>query len=74
MRQRDTETSICYLGHVRIDAVGVVGPRAGGAVDEIGSLLFSTHEAVLLSSGLVDALIAVPAFKTVNKHQQPTQW
>ena len=44
----------------------MVGPGTGGAVDEIGSLLLSTHEAVFLSSGLVDALIAVPALKTVN--------
>ena len=65
--------SVAHLAHVGVDTVGVVGPRTGGAVDQVGSLLVSADQAVSGSRGLVDALIAVPAFKTVNKHHQPTQ-
>lgn len=38
----------------------MVSPGAGGAVDQVGSLLAAAHQAVPLSGGLVDALVTVP--------------
>ena len=51
-----------HLGHGGLDAGGVVGAGAGGAVDEpwLG-LLVAAHQAVVRARRLVDALVAVPA-------------
>ena len=52
--------SLSHLRHVGVDAVGVVGPGTGGAVDQVGSLLLAAHQAVSGSCGLVDALVTIP--------------
>ena len=52
--------SVPHLAHVGVDAVGVVGPGTGGAVDQVGSLLVSADQAVSGPRGLVDALVAIP--------------
>lgn len=63
-------TEFCYLGHVGVDAVGVIGPGAGAAVNEIVSILFSAHQAVLLSRCLVDTLVAIPITQTCQQLSQ----
>ena len=49
-----------HFGERRREAVGVVGPRAGGARDKVLPLELAAHQAVLDAGGLVDALVAVP--------------
>ena len=39
----------------------MVGPGAGGAVDQGVPILSSAHQTVSLSRGFVDALVTIPA-------------
>jgi hypothetical protein len=53
-----------YLGHGGLDAGGVVGARAGGAVDQAGlGVLVAAHEAVVGPTCLVHTFPAVPAHR-----------
>ena len=49
-----------HLVQSRREAVGMVGPRAGRARDEVLAGLLAANEAVLDPGGLVDALVAEP--------------